>query len=126
MRALLAILFGLLLVGSAQAQFEIQAGRVLSIKQIFVLGRDCKPMTGAIHFDDVIKPQHGNLYPGTGHDFPDFASSDPRSHCDRAKRPDLDIVYKPNAGFRGVDRFRMVVHTPDGRAILVTGTVQVQ
>ena len=126
MHATVAILLVSVLGSSAQPQSTIRSGTRYVVASIFALGTDCKPLAGSFRIDEGVKPRHGRISSAAGVAYTNLPPSDPLSQCNHEPRPAFDVLYKAYAGFRGIDSFQLVVHTPDGRAVPVAVTLEVQ
>jgi hypothetical protein len=126
MHATLGLLLVSLLGSSAEPQSIVRPGIGYVVASVFALDADCKPLPGNFAIEQRVRPRHGIIYSATGFAYTNLPASDPLSHCNGGPRPAFDVLYKASRGFRVIDRFQLVVHTPGGRAVPVAVTLEVQ
>ena len=130
MRALLVMLLSLGLVTSAGASqgkmVDAYSGNPTYVYTVYALAPNCEPLPNSrIHFTLPVRPAHGDLYWLRTTVATKYPASSPMHVCNSEARPGFQVYYKSDAGYKGRDKFTLVVTFPAGGTLDISRPITV-
>jgi hypothetical protein len=130
MRLLLALCFALLPALSARAaegkMVDAYSGNPTYVYTIYWLAPDCEPLPfSRSHYSIPVKPAHGELIWLHTMVATRYPASNPLHVCNNEARPGYQLLYQSDKGYKGPDRFTVVVTFPAGGTLDISRPVTV-
>jgi hypothetical protein len=130
MRPLISLLLLLGFVATAGASqgkmVDAYSGNPTYVYTVYALAPNCEPLPNSrIHFTLPVRPAHGQLYWLHTTVATKYPPSNPLHVCNNEARPGFQLLYKSDAGYKGPDKFTMVVTFPAGGTIDISRPITV-
>ncbi len=130
MRWLLAMLLTVGLATSAGAKegkmVDAYSGNPTYVYTIYWLGPNCLPLPfSRSHYTIPVLPAHGHLTWLRTMVATKYPASNPLHVCNNEARPGYDLLYTSTAGYKGPDKFTVVVTFPAGGTMDISRPITV-
>ena len=130
MRLLLTTLLLLASVATAGAKegkmVDAYSGNPTYVYTIYWLGPNCQPLPfSRSHYTIPVEPAHGRLSWLRTMVATRYPASNPLHVCNNEARPGYDLLYTSNAGYKGADKFTVVVTFPAGGTLDISRPITV-
>jgi len=130
MRLLIATCFALFSAVSVEAaegkMVDAYSGNPTYVYTIYWLAPNCQPLPfSRSHYTIPVEPAHGRLYWLRTMVATRYPASSPMHVCNNEARPGYQLLYNSATGYKGPDKFTVVVTFPAGGTLDISRPITV-